>query len=168
MARVEKKLVLVSQENETLETVALKLAAYVLFFAQNPILDISLKHPAVSDQEFKPDLLALDDSGAIRLWIECGNVTTHKLNKLIRRYRNARLVVLKGKIHEAGNLRRALQKNDIANSERIEIWSFPDERFGEWLEVFERDSVEIIGEPSEKSFNLVANSILFNFDFVTL
>src|SRR6267142_331465 len=89
-----KKLVLTGQENETAELVALKLAAYVLFFDLNPQTDISSRHPAISQQEFRPDLLALDESGAIKLWVECGNVTTHKLDKLIRRYRDARIVVL--------------------------------------------------------------------------
>ena len=53
-----KKLVLVSQENETAEHIALKLAAFVLFFGLNPQAEISTKHPAVAGQEFRPDIIS--------------------------------------------------------------------------------------------------------------
>src|SRR3989344_8153466 len=107
MGRAAKKLVLVSQETETLEHMALKLAAFVFFFDQGPQVDISSKHPAISDQEFRPDLIALDEAGATKLWVECGNVATHKLDKLIRRNRNARLAASKGSVREGKNQREA-------------------------------------------------------------
>ena len=160
-------MVLVGQDNQTTELLALKLAAFVLFFKLNPSVDISSKNPAMAGQEFKPDLVALDEGGQIQLWVECGNVTTHKLDKLIRRYRNARIVALKARPREAENLRRALAKNEISNSERVEVRAFPSGQFEEWLKVLD-DSVEIVGESSEHGFNLVANSIPFNFDFLVL
>jgi len=165
MSGITKKLVLVSQENETLEHLALKLASFVLFFNLNPLVEVSSRNPAISNQEFKPDLLSLNEAGEIRLWIECGNVATHKLNKLIRRYRDARIVVLKGTHREAQNLRLALAKNDVAHSDRIEIFTFPDGQFEGWLKILE-ERVEIVGEIEEKSFNLVANGVSFSFDFV--
>ena len=166
MGAAQRKLILVSQESETLDHLALKLAGFVLFFNLNALVEISSKNPAISSQEFKPDLLSLNDSGEIRLWVECGNVTTHKLDKLIRRNRNARIVVLKATPREAQNLRQALKKNEVNHSERVEIWAFPDGQFEGWKGVLE-DSVEIIGETAERSFNLVANSVPFSFDFST-
>lgn len=160
-----KKIVLVSQDNETPEHLALKLAGFILFFHLNPLIDASLKNPALMGQEFKPDLIALDEFGEIGLWVECGNVTTHKMDKLIRRYRNARIIALKSNQREAENLRRALKKNEISNSDRVEIWYFPNRSFDEWLQAVENDSVEIFGEPADQAFNLVANAIPFNFDF---
>lgn len=160
-----KKLVLVSQENETPENMALKLAAYVLFFRQNPIAGPGSKHHAILGQEFLPDLICLNEYGELSCWIECGNVTTHKLDKLLRRNRNARVVVMKATPREGDNLRQALAKNDVASPERLEIFAFPEGEFKPWLNAME-ESVEIVGEASDRSFNLVANSSCFNFDFL--
>lgn len=159
-----RKLLLVSKENETLEHLALKLAGFVLFFDKNPRVEIRSKNPALENAGFKPDLLSLDSSGSIQLWVECGNVTTHKLDKLLRRQRDARIVVLKGTLRETKNLRAALEKNKVNNSERIEIWGFPDGEFKRWLAAMD-ESVEIVGEIAERGFNLVANGSVFNFEF---
>jgi uncharacterized protein YaeQ len=118
----------------------------------------------MAGQEFRPDLVALNDAGEIKLWIECGNVTVNKMDKLIRRYREARIVVLKETVHEAQNLRKMLAKNDIAHSERIEVLAFPGDSFKEWFRAIE-ETVEIVGEAGEKSFNLVVNAVPLSFDF---
>lgn len=167
IGQVQKKLVLVSQENESLDHLALKLAAFILFFNDNPQVEISSKNPAIADQEFRPDLIALNEAGETKLWVECGNVATHKLNKLIRRNRNARLAVIKGTVREANNLREAFEKNDIQNAERVEIFAFPEQQFEEWKGAM-AEAVEVYGEPAGQSFNLVANAVAFNFDFVKL
>ena len=167
LGEANKKLVLVSQETETLDHLALKLTGFILFFDQNPMVGISSKNPAIASQEFRPDLIALDVGGETKLWVECGNVATHKMDKLIRRNRNARIVVLKGTVREAKNLREAFQKNDIQNSDRVDIFAFPEGQFQEWLSAM-GDTVEIYGEPSSHSFNLVANSVPFNFDFIRM
>lgn len=165
LGQAQKKLVLVSQENETVDNMALKLAAFVLFLDQNVQVDISSKNPAIADQEFRPDLIALNPAGETKLWVECGNVSTHKLDKLIRRNRNARIAVIKRNAREARNLREAFDKNDIQNSERVEIFAFPEGQFEEWRSILD-DTVEIYGEPAGHGFNLVANAVAFNFDFV--
>ncbi|OGR84660.1 MAG: hypothetical protein A2901_07470 [Elusimicrobia bacterium RIFCSPLOWO2_01_FULL_54_10] len=165
LGQTAKKLVLVSQETETLDHMALKLAAFIYFFDQNPQVAISGNHPAVADQEFRPDLIALDEAGATKLWVECGNVATHKLDKLIRRNRNARLAVFKGSVREGKNQREAFEKNDVPNSERVEIFVFPESEFEAWKGAMS-EAVEIYGEPSGMGFNLVANGVAFGFDFI--
>ena len=159
-----KKLVLTGQNTETLENMALKLAAYVLFFDMNPIVDVSMKHHAIIGQEFRPDLLCLTEFGETAAWIECGNVTTHKLDKLLRRNRNARIIVVKSSVREAKNLRAAFEKNDIANSDRAEIYAFPEGIFEQWTGMMD-DSIDVIGESEHGAFNLVANAGLFDFRF---
>ncbi len=165
MDQVSRKLVLVGQDSETAEHLALKLAGFVLFFNENPTVAMSLKSPALAGQEFKPDLLCLNEHGETGIWIECGNVATYKLDKLLRRNRNARIVVLKGTLNEANNLRRALGKNDIKNAQNLEILSFPDGQFDSWLAAMD-ESMEIFGESAPNSFNLVANATPFSFEFV--
>ncbi len=159
-----KKLVLTGQDNETPENMALKLAAAILFFDMNPIVDVSMKHPQIIGQEFRPDLLCLTEFGETAAWIECGNVTTHKLDKLLRRNRNARIIVVKSSVREARNLRNAFEKNDVANSDRAEIYAFPDGVFDQWLAIMD-ESVDVIGESEHGAFNLVANAGLFDFRF---
>ncbi len=160
-----RKLILVSQETETAEHMALKLAGCILFFKSNPVLEISVKHPALNNQEFKPDLVVLNDAGEVKVWIECGNVATHKLEKIIRRFREARIVVLKSSKNDAKNLRRALDKHEVTHAERVEILSFPEGQFEPWNRAME-ESVEVFGEEADRSFNLVANGAAFSFDFV--
>lgn len=161
-----RKVILASQENETPEHLALKLAAFVIFFNSNPLMDVSLKHPALAGQEFRPDLLALNESGEIKLWVECGTVTSHKLDKLTRRYRNGRIVVLKETLHEAETLRKTIEKHKIQGRDRVEIWAFPCQMFQEWFAAM-GETADIVGESMERSFNLVMNAVPLEFDFLT-
>ena len=164
--QISRKIVLVTQENETPEHLALKLAAFILFFKINPNIEISSKNPAIANQEFKPDLVAFNEAGEISHWIECGNVATNKIEKLAKRLSNAKIILLKELPREAENMRRILNKNEVRNKEQIEIWSFPENQFQEWIQALE-ESVEIYGEQSDRSFNLVANSTAFNFNFLS-
>lgn len=163
---VNKKLILVTQEQETPQHLALKLAGYLLFFDQNPIVDLSMKHPALNQQEFRPDLVALNEAGEIKLWVECGTVTSHKMDKISRRWREARIVALKETLREAENLRRMLGKNEVSQSERIEILAFPGDSFKEWAGALE-NVTDIVGEHNGRSFNLVVNAVPLSFDFVS-
>jgi uncharacterized protein YaeQ len=162
-----KKLVLASRDTETTEHLALKLAAFILLLKWEPVVDLSAKNPAIASQEFRPDMASLNDAGEVRLWAECGTVATYKLDKLIRRFRNARLVAFKENPREARNLRNALEKNEVPNHTKIEILAFPDGQFEEWMKIMD-DSIEVYGESSEHGFNLVANDTPFCFDFVRL
>ena len=158
-----RRIVLSSAENETLEHLALKLAALALFIKWNPVLELSSKSAVAMNQEFKPDLAAMDAAGELSLWVECGNVSTNKIEKLARRL-SCRIVALKESVREAENLRRILDKNKVRNREKIEILAFPDAQFKLWMQALE-ESTEIFGEMSERSFNLVCNATTFNFEF---
>lgn len=150
-----RKLLLVPGPNETGEHLALKLAAYLLFWDEQPIVEASSKHPALANQEFIPDLMALDDSGDIRLWVECGQVTMHKLGKLTRRIPQARLVVVKATEREAARLRQDL-KDQLDRQEKVEVLSFPGTKFKEWLGTL-REKTEVYGEGGGLMLNAVVN-----------
>lgn len=162
-----RKIVFVGQDNETLEHMALKLAAFILFFRHNPSIEVSSKNPLMQGQEFMPDLICLNEAGEIAIWIECGNVATHKLDKIIRRNRQARIVVIKSTEKEAQNLRDAFEKNEIKNSDRIEIYAFPPGLSREWENAVSQ-TVDVYGEDLDRSFNLVANAVPFSFDFIRM
>ncbi len=161
-----RKLLLVPGATETGEHLALKLAAYLLFWDFDPVVGASSKHPALADQEFIPDLMALDEGGAVRLWVECGNVAWHKLNKLVRRCPGARLVVLKSTHREAGRLRADVDEK-LGRSERLEILSWPDGGFSRWLAAL-GEKTEAYGEAGGRSFNLVVNETPFDVDLLAV
>jgi uncharacterized protein YaeQ len=149
-----RRLLLVSQPQETLEHLALKLSAFLLFWDHDPSVEISLRHPALAGQEFRPDLAAFDVGGGIALWVECGNVALHKLGKLARRYPEARLAVVKASRAEAVKLRQDLE--DEERAARIEIISWPQGAFAQWTRALS-ETVHVVGEASGLSLNLVLN-----------
>jgi uncharacterized protein YaeQ len=139
----ERKLLIVPGLNEPVEHRALKLAAYLLFWSDQPALDFNLKNPALAGYDFLPDLMALDDAGAIKLWVECGSTTMNKLTKLTRRLPQGRIVVLKETARDALRLREDLRK-ELDREARVEIGAL-------------RDKTEVYGESGGLLINVVVN-----------
>lgn len=157
-----RKLILVLGPNEKLEHLGLKLSAFVLFWDYSPIVGASPKHPALLNQEFIPDLLGTNEAGEARLWVECGQVTLHKLAKLPRRFPSARLVVIKASEREAIRLRKDMTEQ-LDRQERIEVLSWPDGVFSEWMSALE-EKIEVYGEGGGVTLNLVINERPFAVD----
>ncbi|MDE2040380.1 MAG: YaeQ family protein [Elusimicrobia bacterium] len=158
-----RKLLIAQGPSEPPEHLALKLSAYLLCWDLDPIVDASAKTPALSRYEFLPDILALDEAGDIRLWLECGSATLHKLDKLTRRLPQARIVVLKAAAREAERLRGDLRER-LDRCERVEIVAWPGAAFKSWLSAV-GERTEVYGEASELSLNAVVNEIPFAVDF---
>jgi hypothetical protein len=150
-----RKLLIVARAEEPGEHLAHKLAAALLFWDHDPIIDASKKTPALAEFEFLPDLLALDEGGDAKLWVECGSTTMHKLNKIIRRLPYARIVVMKETPREAERLRREITEQ-IEKHERIEILSWPEGSFKEWTANV-GEKTEVYGEGGGLMLNLVLN-----------
>ena len=150
-----RKLILVAGPNENADHLALKLAAYILFWKDEPIVGASAKHPALLGQEFVPDLMALDDGGQVRLWVECGQTTINKLAKAARRFPRARIVVMKALEREAARLRGELEA-EHGRPGRVEILAWPGGAFKEWLGALQ-EKTEAYGEGGGLSLNLVIN-----------
>ncbi|MCB4756271.1 MAG: YaeQ family protein [Elusimicrobia bacterium] len=160
------KLILVPKPEEKDDHLALKLAATLMFFTREPIVDPSSNHPALLGFEHKPDVCALDAGGQIDLWIDCGSVTAHKLDKVTRRLPNARIVVIKSSMTDAARLRRVI-KTDIRHAQRVEIWAWPNGTFEPWLKAL-AEKTEVYGEAHEKSLNLVVNEVAYTVDLVEI
>lgn len=150
-----RKLILATGPNEKDELLALKLAAYLFFWDRDPKIDASVKTPALAQYEFLPDLIALDASGTIALWVECGSATMHKLGKLIRRLPYGRIVVLKEDARGAKRLRADCEAN-LDKPSRVEILAFPDGAFREWAACL-AEKTEVYGESTERMLNGVVN-----------
>lgn len=150
-----RKLVLIPGLNEPVDHLALKLAAYLLFWDREPVVAPSAKHPALLGQEFIPDLMALDLTGALDLWIECGVTTMNKLDKTARRFSQARLVVLTPHPRQARRLREEVE-GKIERAARVEILSFEDGQFAEFARAL-IEKTEVYGEAGGHLINAVIN-----------
>ena len=154
---------LVTGPNELDTHLAHKLAAYILFWEYDPILDASPKTPALAAFEFMPDLIALDDAGEAILWVECGTTTLHKLTKITRRAPRCRIVVMKENERGAVQLRAELT-SQFDRPERVEVLAWPEGQFKAWCAVVE-EKTEAYGEASGHMINAVVNatSVLVEF-----
>src|SRR5690242_6952847 len=85
---------------ETWDHLALKLAASLFFFDSNPTIEMGATHPALQGQDYYPDLLVVDWTNQPTLWVECGKTTLHKLEKVSKRFRQARVIVLTAAPHQ--------------------------------------------------------------------
>ena len=149
--------------NEPADHVAHRLAAYILFWDYEPILDASTKTPALNNFEFLPDLLAVDHAGEATLWVECGSVTMNKLTKVTRRMPRARLVIIKETEREAAQLRKSLDEQ-FDRPEKVEILAWPEKSYKQWVAAV-KDRTEAFGEASGNMMNLVLNETMFVVEF---
>ncbi|MBL0348923.1 MAG: YaeQ family protein [Elusimicrobia bacterium] len=157
-----RKLILSPHADETLDHLALKLSAFLLLWAEEPLVAPSAKHPALLGQEFRPDLLALDDRGEARLWIECGTVSMNKLSKVSRRFPYAQLIVVKESPEDGRRLRRDLEAESLRRAPAI--WAWPKEAFRDWRNAL-GERTEAFGESGDRSLNLVINETPIAVDF---
>ncbi len=159
----ERRPYLVSGPSEPDDHLAHRLAAYILFWKDEPTLDATTNMPALADFEFLPDLLAVNAAGEPTLWIECGSVTMNKLTKVTRRMPRARIVILKENARSASQLRKDLQ-DQFDRPERVEILAWPGTSYKEWAETV-GDSVEGFGESDGRSINGVVNETMIVVEF---
>lgn len=162
----ERRTLLVSGPSEPDDHLAHRLAAFILFWDYEPILDASVKTPALADYEFLPDLLGLNAGGEAVLWVECGSVTMNKLTKITRRLPRARLVVMKETERQAAELRRDLIAG-FDRPEKVEILAWPDKSYKDWARAAaaKADKTEVFGEASGHMLNVVMNEAMFVVEF---
>ncbi len=144
--------------SETDEHLELKLAASLFYHAYEPVVVSSpQQHSALAGQDFAPDLIHIDDTNQVTLWIECGKTTVHKLDKATKRFRNARIVMLTALPREGEQMAESLESDGIR---RVEIWSFAPGEYDRWSRLIQEQN-DMIGEATETSLNLVINGEVF-------
>ena len=158
-----RRVIIVGNDEETHEHLALRLAAAALFFDGDP-QEPGPADPLLADIGFQPDLLVPDGVGGIRTWVECGTVSMNKLTKVARRIKEGRLIVLK-ESRDAGQRQREHVLKEIRNPEKVEIWAWPREEFARWNSAL-KESNYIYGEASGISLNLVLNEAAFSVDLI--
>ena len=146
-------LVLFPVLSETVEHVVLKLAAALFFADFTPIISPSSQQATLRDQDFVPDVMAVNEAGELILWVECGKTTPHKLSKVSKRFRQARVIVLTARPHEGQQMAETLDSEEI---DRVQVWTFQEGELARFMSLV-GEANELIGEATETSLNLVLN-----------
>ena len=87
-----RKIIIGRQDPETRLHVALKLLAYLIFFRPRLQIATNLHMDSIP---FVPDLVQLDYELRPKLWVECGECSVGKLNKLAVKVPEAEIWVMR-------------------------------------------------------------------------
>jgi hypothetical protein len=122
-----RKIIVGQEETETEEHVLLKLLGFVLFYREQIQIE-----PRLDDDNipFRPDVIAFDYTLRPTLWVECGECSVSKLDRLAVKVPDAEIWVVKRSRDEAENLRRAMGKGELRTN-RYGIVAFDHGMFDE-------------------------------------
>jgi hypothetical protein len=105
-----RKLIIGCQDTETTRHVLLKALGFLLFHRERLLME-----PRLDDDNipFRPDLVELDYQMRVRLWVECGECSVQKLDKLAVRVPESELWVIKRSKHEVEELMEGMRKGRL-------------------------------------------------------
>ena len=104
------KVLLGQRENETTRHILLKFLAYILFFRERIQIEGNLHNDNIP---FEPDIVQLDYELRPKLWVECGECSVNKLNKLAVKVPEAEIWVVKRSLSDSQHLFAALAKEGL-------------------------------------------------------
>ena len=114
-------------DTETIAHVVLKVLGFVLFYRERLQIEGNIHNDSIP---FQPDLVWLDYELRPKLWIECGECSVSKLNKLAVKVPEAEIWVLKRSLAQAEHLRAAMEKENLRRG-RYQLLAFDPEMFDE-------------------------------------
>jgi hypothetical protein len=114
------KLVVGQQEMETPVNVLLKALAYLLLFRERLQVDVNLHMDAIA---FRPSLVQLDYELRPKLWVECGECTPVKLDKLAVKVPEAEIWIVRQSLAAAETLLRGMSKAGLRRN-RYHLMAF--------------------------------------------
>ena len=157
------KIIIGQADTETIIHVGLKLLGYLIFFRERIQLETRVPSDAIP---YVPDLVQLDYELRPRLWVECGECSIAKLDKLAVKAPEAELWVLKKSFAAAEETIAAMRKEGLRTN-RYKIMGLDGELFTEMCEVIESRNdlfwVKMCDDPSELHFDL--NAFWFEMPF---
>jgi hypothetical protein len=116
------KLIIGRQELEPLNNVILKVLGFCFFYRERLQIQPNLHNDAIP---FVPDLVQLDYEMRPRLWVECGETSLNKLNKLAVKVNEAEIWILKPSFNEAEAMIPAMRRADL-RKDRYSIIGFDE------------------------------------------
>jgi uncharacterized protein YaeQ len=109
------------------EHILLRFLAHTLWFEE------SLEAAQGWEDQHEPDLKATDLTGALTLWIECGEVPLKRLVKALGRSKTARFLCVFAAEADLQRFAKALRAERPRHTEQLEMWLIPAD-FMAWLE----------------------------------
>lgn len=115
------------RSGESQRHVIMKLLSYMVFYHED------LQIEASASQHFKPDLVRFDGQGRPVQWIDCGQTSLQKLDKISRKNKLTYIDIVKATPGELANYKSQADTR-LRQPERVRYWSFTAgfiERLGE-------------------------------------
>jgi uncharacterized protein YaeQ len=160
------KVLIAQNETETVARVALKLIGYLFFFRER--LQIETRLPDHNIQ-YVPDLVQLDYELRPALWVECGECSIAKLDKLAVKAPEADLWVIKKSVESAQETVRAMAREELRRN-RYRVIGLDAAIFEEMCQMIQGRNelfwVKGTLEPPEMQFDL--NGLWFELPFEVL
>jgi uncharacterized protein YaeQ len=125
------KILIAQSPTESTADVVLKFLGYVLFYRERIQMETNLHMDFIP---YTPDLVQLDYELRPRLWVECGECTPSKLNKLAVKVHDADIWILKRSPEEAEDLFRSMEKQKLRR-DRYGIIGLDEAMFNELCEL---------------------------------
>ena len=120
-------IIIAQNDTETITHVALKMLGFVLFYRDRLQIEGDVHNDSIT---YKPDLVWLDYDMQPKLWVECGECSVSKLDKLAVKVHAAEIWVLKKSPAAAEQLLAAMAKEELRR-DRYQILAFDEEMFSE-------------------------------------
>jgi uncharacterized protein YaeQ len=120
-------LIIGQNDTGTVAHVVLKLLGYVLFYRDRLQIEGDVHNDSIP---FQPDLVWLDYEMRPKLWIECGECSVNKLNKLAVKVPEAEIWILKRSHAQAEQLLAAMEKEELRRN-RYQLLAFDSDMFDE-------------------------------------
>ena len=126
-ADLPRKILIAQHDAETVAEVTLRLLAFLIFWRPRLQLETNLHQ---DDIPFVPDLAQLDYELRPALWVECGECSVAKLDKLAVKCHDAEIWVVKRSTVEAEQLRQAMKRAEL-RKDRYSLLALDAEMFDE-------------------------------------
>ena len=127
---VSGKIIIGRDETETNNHVLLKFLAYVIFYRDRLQIEPRLHEDNIP---FVPDLVQLDYQMRPALWVECGECSVRKLDKLAVKVPEAQIWLLKKSLTEMEVVAREMRKAGLREN-RYSLLAFDSEIFAELID----------------------------------
>lgn len=114
------KLVIGAFANEAGPNIALKLLAYLLFIEQKPRIDED------AGLQVMPDLLAKNESGDLTLWVDCGGLSTKKIDLITTKGRDRMAFYVFRKTQRDMEQFHLTIKGKVKHEQNVRVISFDD------------------------------------------
>lgn len=125
--RLPSKIIIGCRETETIYHVGLKLIAFVYFFRERLQIEADLQNDNIP---FTPDLAQMDYEMRPILWIECGECTVNKLDKLAVKVPEAEIWIVKRSLSAAASLMKGMAREEL-RANRYNVLALDEQAFEE-------------------------------------